>query len=169
MKLVALVAAASFLPGSAAQIGTGPLGGSVWQEQIPDARVPWHLRPTVFYLPPGATAGRRYPVVFFLHGFPGSPYQFVDGLRLAETADTEIESGHLPPFVAVVPPAGLDVHHGEWSGVWEDFLVRDVVPWVNAHLPVTGDPAGRTLAGLSAGGYGAVDIGLRHPRLFGTL
>ena len=29
--------------------------------------------------------------------------------------------------------------------------------------------AGRTLAGLCAGGYGAVDIGLRHPGLFGTL
>src|SRR5262249_30635222 len=28
---------------------------------------------------------------------------------------------------------------------------------------------GRAVAGLSAGGYGAVDIGLRHPGLFGTL
>jgi enterochelin esterase-like enzyme len=169
MRLLALLGVLSVVPAGAAQIGTDPAGGTVWQAVIPNSAVPFDRRPTVFYLPPGATAGRRYPVVFFLHGFPGSPYQFVDGLRLAETADTEIESGQLPPFVAVVPPAGLDVHHGEWSGVWEDFLVRDVVPWVNAHLPVTGDPAGRTLAGLSAGGYGAVDIGLRHPRLFGTL
>src|SRR5581483_1354933 len=30
-------------------------------------------------------------------------------------------------------------------------------------------PAGRVLAGLSAGGFGAVDIGLRHPDVFGTI
>ena len=37
------------------------------------------------------------------------------------------------------------------------------MPWVSSHLSVSGD---RTIAGLSAGGFGAVDIGLRHPRLF---
>src|SRR5204862_706228 len=106
------------------QIGRGPDGGTVWQIVIPNSAAPFDLRPTVFYLPAGATSGRRYPVVFFLHGFPGSPYQFVDGLRLAETADGGIASGRLQPFVAVVPPAGFDVHHGDWSGIWEDFLVR---------------------------------------------
>jgi enterochelin esterase-like enzyme len=40
---------------------------------------------------------------------------------------------------------------------------------VDRHLPTIPSRAGRILAGLSAGGYGAVDIGLRHPTLFGTL
>jgi enterochelin esterase-like enzyme len=43
------------------------------------------------------------------------------------------------------------------------------VPWVDSHLPTIASAQGRTLAGLSAGGYGAVDIGLRHARLFGRL
>ena len=60
-------------------------------------------------------------------------------------------------------------YHGEWAGRWEDYLVRDVVPWVDAHLPTIPSRAGRALAGVSAGGYGAVDIGLRHPGLFATL
>jgi enterochelin esterase-like enzyme len=169
VKLIALLAAASFLTSGPAQIEQGPSGGTVWQEVISDPGIPWRLRPTVFYLPPGAAPGKRYPVVYFLHGFPGSPYQFVDGLRLAETADTEIADGTLPPFVAVVPPAGRDVHHGDWSGVWENYLVRRVVPWVDSHLPVVRARSGRTVAGLSAGGFGAVDIGLRHPLLFATL
>jgi enterochelin esterase-like enzyme len=38
-----------------------------------------------------------------------------------------------------------------------------------AHLAVAADAAGRTLAGYSAGGFGAVDIGLRHRSTFGTL
>jgi 4-hydroxy-tetrahydrodipicolinate synthase len=36
-------------------------------------------------------------------------------------------------------------------------------------LPTQRTAAGRVLAGLSAGGFGAVDIGLRNPQLFGTI
>jgi S-formylglutathione hydrolase FrmB len=36
-------------------------------------------------------------------------------------------------------------------------------------LRVVDERAGRAIAGYSAGGYGAVDIGLRHPSVFGTL
>jgi enterochelin esterase-like enzyme len=169
MRLLSLLAAVALVPSGATQIGRGSAGGTVWQVVIRNSAAPSLARPTVIYLPPGATAARRCPVIYFLHGFPGSPYQFVDGLRLAETADAGIRAGRLPPFVAVIPPAGFDVHHGDWSGIWEDFLVHDVLPWADAHLPVLRDRADRTLAGLSAGGYGAVDIGLRHPGLFGTL
>ena len=67
----------------------------------------------------------------------------------------------------MIPPAGLDARYrGEWTGLWENAGVESVVPWVDAHLPVIRNRAGRILAGLSAGGYGAVDIGLRHPLLF---
>ena len=41
--------------------------------------------------------------------------------------------------------------------------MRRVIPWVDANLAVSGD---RTVAGLSAGGFGAVDVALRHPKLF---
>jgi hypothetical protein len=44
--------------------------------------------------------------------------------------------------------------------------VRDVVPWTDRHLPTIAASSSRAIAGLSAGGYGAVDIALRHPRLF---
>jgi hypothetical protein len=43
------------------------------------------------------------------------------------------------------------------------------VPFVDAHLATIATPAGRAIEGLSAGGFGAVDIGLRHPELFRTL
>jgi enterochelin esterase-like enzyme len=70
-----------------------------------------------------------------------------------------------------MPVAGTVVHpdEGEWAGVWEDYVVDDVVPWVDANLPAIPAARDRALEGLSAGGFGAVDIGLRHPGLFGTL
>jgi enterochelin esterase-like enzyme len=151
------------------EIAHGPLGGRVFQGWVPSSAVPRDFRPTLVYLPPGYDPGRRYPVLYLLQGFPGSPYQFVDGLDLPAAADERIAAGRLRPFLAVIPPAGIDVRHGDWTGVWEQYLVRDVVPWADAHLPTIAAPSGRVLAGLSAGGYGAVDIGLRHPRLFSTL
>lgn len=40
---------------------------------------------------------------------------------------------------------------------------------VDGHLPIDSAAEGRTLAGLSAGGDGAIDVALRHPRLSGRL
>jgi enterochelin esterase-like enzyme len=157
------------LPPPFQQIELGPAGGAAWQGLIPDPGVPALRRPTVVYLPPGFSPLHTYPVLYLLQGFPGSPYEYLDGLRLTEVADRAIDRGQLPPFVAVVPPAGLDAQHGDWTGVWESYLVDDVVPWIDAHLPIVSTRGGRIVAGLSAGGYGAVDIGLRHPLLFGTL
>src|SRR5262249_31715137 len=73
-----------------------------------------------------------------------------------------------PPFIAAIPAAGpiVNPHQGEWAGVWENYLVEDVVPWVDAHMPTIRSPSGRALEDLCAGGFGAVDIGLRHPGLF---
>lgn len=156
-------------PAGFVRIATGPDGGRVLQGWIPNPAMPRFFRPTLVYLPPGYDADRRYPVVYLLQGFPGSPYQFVDGIGLTTTADRSIAAGTLPPFVALIPPAGIDAYHGDWTGVWERYLVARVVPWADTHLATIPTPAGRALAGLSAGGYGSVDIGLRHPGLFRTL
>jgi Putative esterase len=137
----------------------GPGGGAIWRGVIPGAR-----RASMIYVPPGYSAARRYPVVYLLAGMPGSPWSYVRSLSLASVADSLIGSGEARPFVAVMPPAGPSGHYdGEWAGPWERYLVRGVLPWTQAHLAVSGD---RTIAGLSAGGFGAVDIALRHPRLF---
>src|SRR5581483_9764287 len=111
----------------------------------------------------------RYPVVYLLHGLPGSPSEYVDGTQLGQFADAAISSGRLRPFIAVVPAAGNDERYdGEWAGPWERSVVDDVVPWVDAHLPTIASARGRVLAGLSAGGYGAIDIAVRNPGLFGA-
>jgi len=75
----------------------------------------------------------------------------------------------VPPFIAIMPAAGVTVRYdGEWAGLWEQFVVHDVLRWAAARLPIRDDSASRTIGGDSAGGYGAVDIALRHPGLFGT-
>lgn len=108
--------------------------------------------------------------MYLLHGLPGSPSEYLAGTDLAGFADAGIASGRLRPFIAVLPAAGVDGRYdGEWAGPWEREVVDDVVPFVDAHLSTVEAPAGRVLAGLSAGGFGAVYIALRHPTLFGTV
>lgn len=159
------------LPPDWVPVSVGPNGGTVYQGWIPNSVMPADDRPSAIYLPPGFNPARRYLVVYLLHGMPGAPSSFWDGLRLATVADGLITSGKAQPFIAVIPVAGPTVRrsNGEWAGFWEDYIVYDVVPWVDSHLPTQAGPGGRALEGLSAGGFGAVDIGLRHPGLFQTL
>lgn len=174
VHVLALAAAVAALAAPAPgwqHVATGPAGGSVWVGRIPNRSVPGDHRPSAVYLPPGYSPDRRYPVVYLLHGMRGSPSSIWDGLRLPRVADGLISSGASPPFIAVMPVAGptVDPSSGEWAGVWEDYVVRDVVPWTDTHLSTRADAASRALEGLCAGGYGALDIGLRHPTMFGTL
>jgi enterochelin esterase-like enzyme len=158
------------LPAGWQPVSAGPAGGVVVAGNIPNPYVP-DVRASAVYLPPGYSSARRYPVIYLLHGLPGSPSSFYDSLRIAQVSDGLITSGQAPPFIAVMPIGGPLVHRGsaEWAGVWASFVARAVVPWVDGHLSTIPTMQGRALAGLCAGGYGAVDIGLRHPGLFGTI
>jgi enterochelin esterase-like enzyme len=147
-----------------------PVGGGAGAGQVLAGVLPGTSRTGYVYLPPGFTTERRYPVVYLLHGMPGSPSEFLDGTQLPEWADAQIGAGSIRPFIGVLPAAGPDHrYNGEWAGPWETALVSRIVPWVDAHLPTDPERSQRVLAGLSAGGFGAVDIGLRNPQTFGTL
>jgi hypothetical protein len=153
------------------RVAQGPDGGVVLKGRIPNTVVRWDHRASAVYLPPGYQAtGKRYPVIFLLSGFPGSPSGFYDSLRLAKIADGLIRASRTRPFVAVMPVAGRLTKRSddEWAGRWETYFVRDVVPWANAHLPLSGLQSDHAIAGMSAGAFGAVDIALRHPGLFGV-
>jgi enterochelin esterase-like enzyme len=170
MPLALVTAVASLVaPGGWFSAAQGPAGGTVWEGRIPNTYVA-DQRLSAIYLPPGYNPAHRYPVVYLLHGMRGSPSSIFDAMRLPTASDRLIVSG-ATPFIAVMPVAGPTIHpnQGEWAGVWESYLVHDVVPWVDQNLPTIATPRGRALEGLCAGGFGAVDVGLRHPGIFGTL
>ncbi len=158
------------LPAGFERTATGPNGGALYRGTFPSATAPGPLRPGYVYLPPGFSTSSRYPVVYLLHGMPGDPSEYVSALQIAILADRLISTARIRPFIAVIPAAGTDGrYNGEWAGPWDRYLVHDVVPWVDANLPTIADRSGRTLAGLSAGGFGAMDIGLRSPLVFGAM
>jgi S-formylglutathione hydrolase FrmB len=158
------VIAALVLPGFA-PFSTGPAGGTVLRGVFPGG-----ARPGFVYLPPDYDPSHRYPVLYLLHGMPGSPSEYVSATNLVADADAGIADGRLRPFIAVVPAAGPDPkYNGEWAGPWARELVTQIVPWIDGHLATIAAARGRVLAGLSAGGFGAADIGLRNPSDFGSI
>jgi len=142
MAPLLLTLALAFTP---IHVERGPSGGVIWRARIPGAR-----RASLIYLPPGYSAARRYPAIYLLAGMPGSPWAYVKSLSLASVADTLISTRRVRPFVAVMPPAGPSGRYsGEWAGPWEDYLVRRVVPWVQAtsRSPATERSPGSRQAG----------------------
>ncbi|MEA2588288.1 MAG: hypothetical protein QOH66_1215 [Actinomycetota bacterium] len=116
------------------------------------------------------SSGTRYPVLYLLHGALGTykdwPANGVEGI----VGDT--------PVIVVMPDDGRDGSYSDWYGselvelgqppAWESFHTGELVPWVDAHYPTIAAPGGRSIAGLSAGGEGAMKYAAAHPGLFGT-
>ena len=111
------------------------------------------------------------PVVYFLHGLPGRA-QDVQDQGLVELAERSAREGH--PFVLAAPDgSGTAREDHEWADAddgadrLESWLTQAVVPAVEGGHPRRPDQ--RALVGFSMGGYGALNVGLRHPELFGRL
>jgi enterochelin esterase-like enzyme len=135
-------------------------------------------QPVDVYLPPGyaTDTGRRYPVIYLLHGFPGKPGAFLLTVQLGVQEDVLLAEQRIQPVILVMPFGSTgQFTDKEWAdGVgrnqnWATFVARDVVHGVDARYRTIATGAGRAIAGLSEGGYGALNIALHHPGEFGTV
>ena len=123
------------------------------------------------YLPAGyASSGRRYSVVYFLHGLPAAAGSFRGADFLAQALAS---SGRRAIIVA---PQGArdndsDPEYLDWGPGrnWETAITRDVVGYVDSHFRTIGTRQGRAIVGLSAGGYGAVMLALHHLPAFSVV
>lgn len=110
--------------------------------------------------------GRRFPVVYWLHGsgggLPGIP-------QLARRFDAAIEAGRVPPVVVVFVNGlemGMYVDWRDGSAPVESVLANDLVAHVDATYRTIASRDGRLLDGFSMGGYGAARFGFRYPERF---
>lgn len=135
-------------------------------------------QPVYVYLPPGYDPTRRprYPVLYLLHGYPGGPGSFVGGVPAGPTEDRLLARRLVPPTILVMPQGAPDpLTETSWvNGVgpdaaWETFLARDVVGWVDRTFDAVRAGTGRAVAGISDGGYGALDVALHHPHEFAVV
>jgi S-formylglutathione hydrolase FrmB len=126
------------------------------------------------YEPPAlrtAAAGSpaRYPVLYLLHGNSQHATAFLEA-GLQEQLDALIRTHAIPPMIAVMVQGGGGANN--WrnlNGQYYESYVLEVQEIVDRILPTIADRSGRAIAGVSMGGYGAMELALDNPGRFGVV
>ncbi len=134
------------------------------------------VRRMVVYLPSGYHAEtRRYPVVYLFPSPLDRSFRAIFDEKDAQgLLDRGIASGRIDGFILVsvdmTTPLGCSWYvNSPVTGNWEDFVVQELVPYVDANFRTLPNRDSRGLAGQGMGGYGAIRIGMKYPEVFGSV
>lgn len=120
------------------------------------------------YLPEGyGESPETYPVIYMLHGAGGDESSWVDHGGIKVTVDALIQRNQLRPSIIVMPTFGKDSWYADAnSDQAETAFVKDLIPYVENKYKAQTSRQGRSIAGLSMGGYGALNLSLSNSELF---
>jgi enterochelin esterase family protein len=118
------------------------------------------------YTPPGYEVGAsRYPVFYLLHGAGDSDESWTSVGRAGFILDNLIAAKKAVPMIVVMPFNGTNNPPAP-QGAFEDYMLKDLIPYVDAKYRVAPGRENRAMAGLSAGGAATYNVGLKHLELF---
>jgi enterochelin esterase-like enzyme len=141
-------------------------------------------RELTVYLPPGyeEARGRRYPVLYLLHGFANDHHSWHRYGRANDILDNLLAQRAVDPFLIVMPLGYGGAHvNGDGTGVpptsgdrgdvglYERDLLEDVIPLVDKRYRTIADRRSRAIVGFSMGGGQAGRFGLRHLETFSRI
>ena len=173
-------------PVTLSQQGTAPAPTSkLVQLKIPAPSLKGNLlgdpteQPVYVYVPPeyeGST--KRYPTLYLLHGFTSNSSVWINGqyqgMKLQTLMDDSIKSGRVREMI-VVAANGSNAYKGSFytnsavTGNWEDFIIRDLVNYIDTKYRTIPQAESRGIAGHSMGGYGSIMLAMKHPEIFGAV
>lgn len=149
---------------------------------LPSPGATTNVRFITVYLPEAfdeSNPDLRFPTVYYLPGLGGTNESFTIGN--AAILDRLIDANEAVPMIVVhVDPSlvnGIDTdgkrrYQGTWylnselNGDFEDFMVKDLIPYVDANYLTIAQPAFRAVMGQSMGGFGSLFHGITHPELY---
>lgn len=141
-------------------------------------------REMLVYTPPGYSTDKKYPVLYLLHGLNSGAGQWPYWVHADYVIDNLLAEGKIGPVVMVFPNCNANVtvenpkpddqeeRKGGFKGYgmpFENDLLQDIIPYIEAHYSVYTDREHRALAGLSMGGGQSLNIGLHHIDTFAAI
>lgn len=135
------------------------------------------------YTPAGyETSGKRYPVLYLLHGMGGDEEAWISLGRTAQILDNLIAQGKEKPMIVVMPNgnASQEAAPGESSrgmvpptmqlpktmeGSYEQAF-PEIVKFIDKNYRTIKSKSGRAIAGLSMGGFHSLHISKQYPDMF---
>jgi enterochelin esterase-like enzyme len=117
-----------------------------------------------FYLPPGYSAATEalYPVLYVLDGA-----NYVEKMQVPQVLDRLIVTKAIPPVIAVFSEPGDRQEEYSRNPKWRSFVTSELVPLVDKRFRTFPAPDHRMILGSSLAGYGAVDLAVASPSVFG--
>lgn len=150
----------------------------------------WYDSPTLgmkrrmsVYTPAGyETSGKKYPVLYLLHGMGGDEESWLALGRASQILDNLIAEGKAQPMIVVMTNGNAsqeaapgESRHGlvkpsfnlpkTMDGSFESSF-PDVVNFVDANFRTINDKSHRAIAGLSMGGLHSLHISKEYPDMF---
>jgi enterochelin esterase family protein len=161
-----------------------------WQvREIPHGSVDWNWHHSntyndthefLVYLPPGYFTSRaRYPVLYLVHGAGDTALGWTTAGAANLILDSLIADKKAVPMIVVMPFNGSNAPgggRGTGAGAtaggppaptpFETYMLKELIPYVDAKYRVAPGRQNRAMAGLSAGGAATYNVGLKHLDLF---
>lgn len=156
-----------------------PAHGTTVEESMVSPALGGQKRSFLVYLPPSYDTpqgqAKRYPTLYLLHGAPGRDVDWFAAGNANQSADLLIARQKISELILIVPDGnGRPGEPSEWGNSFdgrqnmETFVAVDLVHYVDAKYRTIAEPAYRGIGGLSMGGFGAMNIAVHHPDVFGS-
>lgn len=122
--------------------------------------------------PPGydPSSQRRYPVVYFTHGFGANLNRVRD--RYATEIYRRMKQKKMPEMIWVMldessPTGTHEFADSVNNGPWGTALTTEFIPWIETQYRMDGKVTGRFLQGHSSGGWATLWLQVNYPKIFG--
>jgi S-formylglutathione hydrolase FrmB len=133
-------------------------------------------RDIVVYLPPSYfKTNKRFPVVYLISGFTGFGMMNMNvsgySENIKQRLDRLIKNRVIKEMMVVMPDCftkygGSQYVNSSATGRYEDYIVKEIVPFIDGTFRTIAKPESRCIIGKSSGGYGAMWLAMRHPDFF---
>lgn len=163
-----------------------PTGFDVIDNNIPHGRIDTIsyssttigiTRKALLYTPPGYSTGKKYPVLYLLHGIGGDEKEWLINGQPQVILDNLYAKNRLEPMLVVLPNGRamkddravgniFDSAKVQAFATFEKDLLNDLIPYMEKNYPVISDREYRAIAGLSMGGGQALNFGLGNLNTF---
>ncbi len=161
LSLVVLLATAAF----AEEVSKSILARNITTTRVPSASLGQDRMANVLLPLDYDHSTDRYPVLYLLHGLGDDQNAWAFMTNLSGYAARH-------RLIVVMPDAGRSFYvnsAADPKARFEDFIVKDLVEFMDATYRTIPLRRGRAIAGLSMGGYGAMLLGLKHSDTFSAI
>ncbi len=116
-----------------------------------------------FYLPPGYAASTDlYPVLYILDGG-----NYIEKMDVPRVLDRLVARKAIPAVIAVFSEPVDRMEEYSRNPKWRAFISSELVPMVDKRFRTFPAPDHRAILGSSLAAYGAIDLSVEYPSLFG--